>query len=111
MWPPTHSGADDVRDALAVCSGAADAPTVVFVSKMFTANEGAVVNGAQSPTLGGRGERGASGGDGSHGVLLGFARVLSGVLRAGQKLHLCTAASAAAIAKAAWVIICVRHQG
>ena len=98
MWPPTHSGADDVRDALAACSGAADAPTVVFVSKMFTANEGAVVNGAQPPTLGGRGERGASGGDGSRGVLLGFARVLSGVLRAGQKLHLCTAASAAAVA-------------
>ena len=32
----------------------------------------------------------------SRGVLLGFARVLSGVLRAGQKLHLCTTASSAA---------------
>jgi len=71
-------------------SSAKDAPTVVFVSKMVTIRAAALVikRDATFATPASTEED-----DDESGILLGFARVLSGVVTAGQSLHFCTTMS------------------
>ena len=75
-------GLDEVRSAVQSCSAGADAPTVVFISKMVAVPAGALprrpgeVGGVPS------GEE----------VFLGVGRVFSGNLSDGQPIHVLSAA-------------------
>lgn len=75
--PELSQSLDKIENALSECNTTADAPTVVYISKMVAVPVAAIPRLPGEPSLGGATDE----------IFLAFGRVFSGVLKQGQQLY------------------------
>eukprot|EP00898_Chlorokybus_atmophyticus_P007645 jgi/Chlat1/7882/Chrsp66S00582 len=76
---PSDSELAEIRSSVVACNTSQDAPTVAFVAKMFAVDRSSVPRHSVDAV--------ALEGEDSTQTFIGFARVFSGLLRKGQRLH------------------------